>query len=190
MFASLLFRRLWLSFYPLSPFSMTRFAAILGAVLTLCGCATPDNLWRELARSAEPTSDGLQQTQFALIGELEAPEGTFYVAHQKLVLTGMLAPRGQGHLLLFDSKRKLVASFWLISAYPLWCEGSRVYLWGNGLAWNIPVDPRITELWPESAEGGNVIDFSRGLHQPYITREKRYGSSGGIEDDPWCVDRR
>jgi hypothetical protein len=169
---------------------MTRLASIFGLVVALCGCATPDNLWRELERAAQPTSEGLQQTQFALIGELEAPEGTFYVAVQKLVGTGMLAPRGQAKLLLFDSKRQLVSSYGLINAYPLWCEGSRVYLWGDGLAWNIPVSPRITELWPESAEGGNVIDFSLGLDQPYITKEMRYGSSGGIEDDPWRVDRR
>jgi hypothetical protein len=54
----------------------------------------------------------------------------------------------------------------------------------------VPVDPQIDALWPESPVGGNVIDFSRGIHQPYITRETKYGSSGGIEDDPWQVDRR
>ena len=36
-----------------------------------------------------------------------------------------------------------------------------------------------------AAPTGNVIDFSRGPLSPILTREKSYGSSGGIEDDPW-----
>lgn len=157
--------------------------------LALCaGCANRNALCRDIEHAAQPSSVELQQTHFALIGEIVAPEGRFHVAVQRLVRTGMLAPRGQKHLLLFDAKRRLTASYELMSAEPLWCEGSRVYLWGQCLAYNVPLDPRIYALNPEeTAEGGNVIEFSRGVHQPYITREKRYGSSGGIEDDSWQV---
>ena len=160
------------------------------AAIGLCGCATQDGLWRDLERAAAPSSPGLQQTQFALIGEIAAPEGTFHVVVQRLVSTGMLAPRGQSKLLLFDAKRKLVAGYALATAEPLWCEGSRVYLWGEGVVYNVPVDSRVRALHPDDAAGGNVIDFAAGIRQPYVTREKRYGSSGGIEDDPWEVEER
>ncbi|MEO5804807.1 MAG: hypothetical protein ABIR24_14885 [Verrucomicrobiota bacterium] len=161
------------------------------AAVALGGCATNRNLWRDLERAGRPSSDELQTTQFALIGEMVAPEGRFYVAVQRLVRREMLAPRGQQNLLLFDAKRRLAASYSLATATPLWCESSRVYLWGDGIAYNVPVDPRIYALYAEeSAEGGNVIEFSRGIHKPYITREMKYGSSGGIENDPWQVEKK
>jgi hypothetical protein len=164
---------------------MKRFLAILIVPLLLCGCATRRDLWEDLNRAARPASDGVCQTRLAVIGQIETPEGRFHVAAQSLVLTGMLAPRGMSKLLLFDTRRRLVASYDMISAVPLWCEGPRIYLWGHGLVRNVPVDPCIVAMYPDSAEGGNVMDFARGVHEPFITREKRYGSSGGIEDDPW-----
>ena len=164
---------------------MKRLVAIVVLPLLMCGCATRGDLWQDLNRSAQPASDGVRQTRLAVIGEIQTSEGRFYVAHQSLVLTGMLAPRGLSKLLLFDQRRRLVVSYDNISAVPLWCEGPRIYLWGHGLVRNVPVDPRIRSMYPDSAEGGNVMDFSRGIYQPFITREMRYGSSGGIEDDPW-----
>lgn len=165
----------------LAGFGYFMVAAICAAA---CGCATDQNLWHELSVAAKPSSEGLQQTQFALIGQVVTHEGKFHVALQRLVLTSMLAPRGQAKLLLFNAKRGLVASYSLLRAYPLWCEGSRIYLGGEGFTYGeIPMDPRVTALDPESALGGNVIDFSHGIHKPFMTREKKYGSSGGIEDD-------
>lgn len=164
---------------------MKRLVAMVVVPLLLCGCATRRDLWQDLNRAARPASDGVSQTRLAVIGEIQTPEGRFHVAVQSLVLTGMLAPRGMSKLLLFDTRRRLVVSYDIISAVPLWCEGPRIYLWGHGLVRNVPVDPRIMAMYPASAEGGNVMDFSRGVHEPFITREKRYGSSGGIEDDPW-----
>jgi hypothetical protein len=164
---------------------MKRLVAILVLPLLMCGCATRGDLWQDLNRAARPASHSVHQTKLAVIGEIQTPEGRYYVAHQSLVLTGMLAPRGVSKLLLFDMRRRLMARYDMISAVPLWCEGPRIYLWGHGLVRNVPVDPRITAMYLDSAEGGNVLDFSRGVHEPFITREKRYGSSGGIEDDPW-----
>jgi hypothetical protein len=150
----------------------------------LSGCKTQENTWRDLERAARPTTEDLQQTQFAQIGEFVTVEGTFFVAVQGLVTKGMLAPHGQGKLLLFDSQRRLVKSYSIRTTYPLWCDGSRVYLGGFGDFWDIPLDPRIRGE-KEELKGGNVVDFSRGIARPYTTRERKYESSGGIEDDPW-----
>lgn len=152
--------------------------------VSLCGCKTQENLWRNLERAARPASEELQQTRFAIIGEITTPEGKFYVASQGLIVKGMLSPHGQGRLLLFDTRRRLVKSYSPRRAYPLWCEGSRIYLGGFGDFWDIPLDPRISGE-EEELKGGNVVDFSRGIARPYITRGKKYGSSGGIEHDPW-----
>ena len=143
--------------------------------------------WKALDKVARSTlAEGHQQTQLAIIGEIRVPEGKHVVATQRIVTKGMLAPRGQSRLLLFSSDGNLAANLGIISGEPLWCEGSRIYLAGkNGLLRGVPVDPRITEMYPGSAEGGNVIDFSKGISKPLITRERKYGSSGGIEDDPW-----
>lgn len=156
-------------------------------VVPVSQCVTQRPHWKNLDQTARSTLlEGQQQTQFALIGSISTPNGKYKVAVQRIVTTGMLSPRGQSKLMLFDQKGTLAASYSIINGLPLWCEGSRIYLWGsNGLMTNVPVDARILEIYPNSAEGGNVIDFSKGLRQPVITREKKYGSSGGIEDDPW-----
>ena len=148
---------------------------------------------------------GVQQTQFAHIGRVVTDEGTFEVATQSRVTAGMMAPRGRPmRLLLFDSVGKLVSSYeaaFFKAGVPLWCEGARVYL-GGFSSWNVSdtfnvveADPRILEhrgkfrsgnRFPDSVTG-NVLDFRRGPTKPMLTREKRYGSSGGIEDDPWEI---
>jgi len=142
--------------------------------------------WKALDKVARSTlAKGQQQTQLAIIGEIQAPEGKHLVATQRIVTEGMLAPRGQLRLLLFNLDGKIAADYGIIDGEPLWCEKSRIYVAGNGLLRGVAVDPRITEMYPESAEGGNVFDFSKGVSKPLITRERKYGSSGGIEDDPW-----
>ena len=146
---------------------------------------------------------GVQQTQFAHIGRVVTGEGIFEVAVQRRILTGMLAPRGLAlRLFLFDSSGQVAASCdaaYFASAQPLWCEGSRIYLFGFG-SWNISgsfeaveADPRLLKrkgrfrLGDSSGDSvtGNVLDFQRGPTNPILTREKRYGSSGGVDDDPW-----
>jgi hypothetical protein len=166
---------------------MIRIILITICLVIASGCATDQTHWTDLQQTAILTvSKGLQQTQFAQIGQVQTPEGLYHVAVQHLVLTGMPSPRGQSNLLLFDNKGELVASYSIISGRPLWCEGSRIYCWGtNALLSQIPRDPKITKMYPNSAAGGNVIDFSKGIHKPTITREKKYGSSGGIDSDPW-----
>ncbi len=140
-----------------------------------------------MERAATPPR-GVQQTQFAYIGDVETHQGTFHVATQRLILTGKLAPRGlPRRLLLFDRDAQLVAryEYEFDAAEPLWCDGPRVFLFGLGTFRGVEVDPRLVMLPDAESSMGNVIDFARGPHSAVLTREKRYGSSGGIDDDPW-----
>jgi len=135
--------------------------------------------------SAANPDTGLQQTQLAHIGHVDTAEGRFEVAVQRLVLTGMLAPRGQMNLLLFTSDGKLAHrfSYPCFQNEPLWCDGGRVYLFGSAFVPGIPLDPQFaSELGSAEMMTGNVIDFSNGIANAVLRRETRYGSSGGIED--------
>ncbi len=162
---------------------------VLLALVFLClaGCAK-SNLRSCMERAAAP-SKGVKQTQFAHIGELHIDDRVYHVATQRLVLEVMLAPRGLRHrLLIFDNDARLVSTYEynFDSAEPLWCHGSRVYLFGNGSFMGIEPGPRLVLMASEDEQPiGNVIDFSNGPTSPILTREKQYGSSGGIEDDPW-----
>src|SRR5688572_10120301 len=95
-----------------------RFPVAILLTLSVCGCVTQDDLSSDLQRAGQPCSDSLQETQFALIGQIVAPEGTFHVALQRLVVTGMLAPRGQTRLVLLDTRRRPVANYHLATAQP------------------------------------------------------------------------
>ena len=179
-----------------------RLAIVLLFTLILSGCATPRRFHQQMQLAARP-QPGIQQTQLAHIGQVITDEGTFQVATQSRVLTGMMAPRGIAtRLLLFDASAKLVAAFEAslpTPALPLWCEGSRLYLQGFG-TWHfadtlqpVEADPRLVKHrgnflygnpYPDSITG-NVLDFKRGPSKPFLTRETLYGSSGGIEDDAW-----
>jgi hypothetical protein len=150
----------------------------------------------QTAAAAPPK--GEQQVRFAHIGDVQTTGGTYHVVEQKLILTDMVAPRGlPTRLLLFSDNARLVVAYeadFATSALPLWCKGSRVYLFGFGsfhfadsVNHPIPPDARLAQLFSgtDRSPTGNVIDFSRGPLNPFLTREKRYGSSGGLEDDPW-----
>jgi hypothetical protein len=135
--------------------------------------------------AAVKPDEGLQQTQLAHIGHVETSEGRFEVAVQHLVLTGMLAPRGQTHLLLFTPDGELAHQYWYpcFQNEPLWCEGSKLYLAGFAYVPGVPIDPRIASRFAsDELATGNVIDFSGGIDKAVLRRETRYGSSGGIED--------
>lgn len=172
---------------------------ILLFLLVGSGCVNPGHFHEKMKVSAQP-EPGVQQTQLAHIGQIITDEGPFQIAIQRRILTGMLAPRGlTTRLLIFTSSGELVAFFdaaFQTGGEPLWCEGSRVYLHGFS-SWNVgdtlrsvEPDPRLVpnkgdfQLGNDSMTG-NVLDFSRGPTRPLLTRETRYGSSGGIEDDAW-----
>lgn len=159
-------------------------AASLGA---LAGCATGGSLHDRMSRAAHP-GDGLQQTQLAHLGHVETVDGRFEVCFQRLVLEGMLAPRGQSKLLLFTAQGDLDRSYDYpdFEHDPLWCEAGRVYLRGFTHVPGIPIDPSLASHFsPDELPTGNVIDFSQAPGRAMLTREKRYGSSGGIDDEVW-----
>ncbi|HZI31441.1 MAG TPA: hypothetical protein VFF11_03810, partial [Candidatus Binatia bacterium] len=166
----------------------------------LAGCCSAPGSFRsrmsQVAVAALPK--GVQQTQFAYIGDVQTAKGTCHVAVQSLILSDMMAPRGEPtRLLLFSDKARLVAVYQAdfdTSAWPLWCTGSCIYLagfsslhFGDSVNHKIPPSPRLARLFAGTNETptGNVIDFSNGPLNPVLTREKRYGSSGGLNDDPW-----
>lgn len=178
---------------------------LLGLALVLsglAGCCSALGSFRsrtsEVAVAALPK--GVQQTEFAYIGDIQTAKGVYRVAVQKRILTDMMAPRGLPiRLLLFSHNARFVAAYEVdiangLNAQPLWCQGARVYLAGFGsfdfvdsVNHAIPASPRLARLFAgtDRTPTGNVIDFSHGPLQPILTREKRYGSSGGLEDDPW-----
>jgi hypothetical protein len=172
-------------------------ALVLGG---LAGCCTaPGNFRSRMERAATAAlPKGVQQTEFAYIGDVQTDKGTYHVAVQMRILTDMLAPHGlPTRLLLFSDDARPVAAYeadFASGIWPLWCEGSRIYLAGfsslhfaDSVNHRISPDPRLARLFSgtDRTPAGNVIDFSRGPMEPLLTREKRYGSSGGIEDNPW-----
>ena len=152
----------------------------------LTACSAPSSFRNAMMQNAT-LDDGIQQTYFAHIGEIDTKEGTFSICIQRAVLTGMIAPRGLKWLLVFNGDSELVARYPLPNAEPLWCEGPRIYLFGHGYVPGTSADPRVESLYDtDESPSGNVIDFSASIHRPVITRETAYGSSGGIEDDAWA----
>jgi hypothetical protein len=159
--------------------------AFAACLALLSGCSSGPDLYDRMNRAAQP-EQGLQQTQLAHIGHIETTDGRFEVCFQRLVVTGMLAPRGQSRLLIFSKNGYLVRSFDFPSFQnpPLWCDSGRVYLFGNTHIPGLAIDPAIADRFTsEEVLTGNVIDFSRGIDHAILTREKMYGSSGGIEDN-------
>ena len=94
--------------------------------------------------------DGVKITKFAHIGEITVNHQEYYVIDLRTVIKGMLSPRGNNFILIYDNKSKLIGKIHYISAMPLWCEGSRIYLWGA-----------------EIREGmeGNVWEFKDGIEE-------------------------
>jgi hypothetical protein len=82
-------------------------------LLVLSGCAAPsqtDTLYERMTAAALPAS-GLQQVHLAHIGHIETDGGRYEVCVQRLVITGMMVPRGQMHLLLFTPEGQLARDY-------------------------------------------------------------------------------
>lgn len=163
----------------------------LCAALLLAGCAQVADVRSRLRETSLP-DPALQEVQFVYLGEIVTREGRFYVATQHLVIRGMLSPRGVSRLLLFDRSYGLVAEYSLFGgANPGWCEGSRIYLLGLAPMIEVPPAPELAATLEEDiVPFGNVIEFVAGPTHPVLTREFRYGSSGGITEDPWAPEAR
>jgi hypothetical protein len=162
---------------------MRRFESLfLIFVTALSGCSTPHprdirSVLLNSASNHEPGfPDGRQMllTHFSYVGHLVTSQGgILYVADQRGVLAGMRAPRGQNFIVFFDRQFRYLGKIGYIQSRPLWCDGSRLYLFGD------------CDGFPEPGQvspAGNVIDLSEGYQGLRSYHAKVYGSSGGIDD--------
>ena len=109
-------------------------------------------------------------THFSHVGQLATSIGeVIYVADRRAVLAGMLAPHGQNCITFFDGQFRYLGKIGYVASRPLWCDGSRLYLFGD-------LDGFATGL------SGNVIDVAGGYEHLRTYHARAYGSSGGIDD--------
>jgi hypothetical protein len=150
------------------------------AVATLSsGCMSPRNaadVRTSLLASAQkhdpsfPDGQDIVLTHFSHVGQIVSSQGQIvYVADRRAVLAGMRAPRGQNFITFFDREFQYLGKIQYAESRPLWCDGSRLYLFGE-------LDGLATGL------SGNVIDVAGGYSQMQVYSAPVYGSSGSIDD--------
>jgi hypothetical protein len=119
----------------------------------------------ESARRGDPKfPDGNEVilTHFSYIGKIESAKGSIYIVDERAVISGMLSPRGLNHIAFVSDDLKFLGKIRYVQSRPLWCEGSKVYLFGD----------------LDGGQGdGNVIDLKDGYSNVRFLREKAYGSS-------------
>lgn len=165
-------------------FSMLRLKGLVLFVvcLSLDGFAKSGDIRLDLQKSAAkedphfPDGKTVLLTHFSIACQLETSGGPIYVVDQRAVVAGMLAPRGQNQISFFNWDLKFLASLRYVASRPLWCEGAKVFLFGG---WDgaMPGDTRCA-----SGTDCNVVGWSTETNGFKLFHEKRYGSSGGIED--------
>lgn len=154
-------------------------ALILGFVLTGCVSTSkePLDIRAALLASAKlnevdfPDGHELFLTHFSHVGQLVTSHGgTIYVADQRAVTADQMSPHGFNFIVFFDSHFQFLGKINYVNSRPLWCDGSKLYLFGN-------LDSRVPQYPP-----GNVIDLARGYENLKVYHAKVYGSSGGLDD--------
>lgn len=154
-------------------------ALVLGFVLT--GCISTSNapldVRAALLASAKlnevgfPDGHELFLTHFSHVGQLVTSHGEIiYVADQRAVTAGQMSPHGLNFIVFFDSHFRFLGKINYVNSRPLWCDGSKLYLFGD-------LESRILQYPP-----GNVIDLARGYENLKVYHAKVYGSSGGLDD--------
>jgi hypothetical protein len=95
------------------------------------------------------------------------------------VTADALAPHGQHFIVFFDEKFRFLGKIGYRRSYPLWCDGSKLYLWGvlDKTFSDSDLDRQLEKFPP-----GNVIDAADGFKNLKTYQAKVYGSSGGLED--------
>ena len=157
-----------------------RVLAGLGLAMSLAGCASlgpvPVDIRAKLLPAANvgdpdhPDGENVVLTHFSHVGQLTTDAGgTIYVVDRRAVIAGMLALLGKNAILFFDSRHRYLGKLKYVHSRPLWCEGARLFLYGNLDGFFNPVN-------------GNVIDLSGGFANLKGYRAHAYGSSGGIEE--------
>lgn len=133
---------------------------------------TPENVRRVLLASAQASdpdlasnNPGLILTHFSHVCELSTDDGkTIYVGDRRAVLGEMSAPRGLNFITFFAEDFTYLGKFQYVNARPLWCNGGKLFLFGNLDSGNVPAR-------------SNVIDVSRGFQNVRFYHEEAYGSS-------------
>jgi hypothetical protein len=155
-------------------------ALALGFVLTGCTSTSnePLDVRAALLASAKkdeadfPDGHKLLLTHFSHVGQLITSRGEIiFVADQRAVIADQMAPHGLNFIAFFDSHFRFLGKINYVKSRPLWCDGSKLYLFGD-------LDSRIPQYPP-----GNVIDLARGYKNLKVYHAKVYGSSGGFEDN-------
>lgn len=141
-----------------------------------------DDLRSELQTSASaqdpkfPDGKNSQLTHFSVACELKNESDVIYVVDQRAVLTGMLAPRGLNQVSFFNKQHKYLGYLRYVASRPLWCEGQKLFLFGG---WDGALlgDNRCA-----TGSDCNVVEWDFQQQQFKLSHEKKYGSSGGIDD--------
>ena len=155
-------------------------ALVLGFVLT--GCVSTSNApWdvrAALLASAKkgeadfPDGHKLLLTHFSHLGQLvTSHREIIYVADQRAVIAGQMSPHGLNFIAFFDSHFRFLGKINYVNSRPLWCDGSKLYLFGD-------LDSRVSQYPP-----GNVIDIAGGYKGLKVYHAKVYSSSGGLDDN-------
>ena len=109
-------------------------------------------------------------THFSHVGQVTSSSGqVIHIADGRAVVAGMLAPRGRNYITFFDGHFRYLGKVGYVQSRPLWCDGSRLYLFGD-------LDGSATGL------SGNVFDVADGYDQMTAHHVTAYGSSGDAED--------
>ena len=163
----------------------------LGLSGGLIGCVAPSEescdvraAMLESARRKEPDfPDGryLVLTHFAHVGRLVTARGdVIYVADQHSVTADALSPHGQRFIVFFGKQFRYLGKLGYGRSAPLWCEGSRLYLWGDLDRQFCNSNP---DRWLKDVPPGNVVDVAAGFEHLTNYHAYAYGSSGGLEDE-------
>lgn len=136
--------------------------------------AAPENIRQVLLASAQASdpdlasnNPGLILTHFSHVCELSTDDGkTIYVGDRRAVLGEISAPRGLNFITFFAEDFTYLGKgkFQYLNARPLWCNGGKLFLFGNLDSGNVPAR-------------SNVIDVSRGFQNVRFYHEEAYGSS-------------
>jgi|SRR5579871_1766581 len=164
------------------------FAFVLSGLLTGCGVnpTGPVDVRAALLQSAKqsdpdfPDGRDLVLTHFSHIGQLvDSRRQVIYVAEQHSVTTKALSPHGQRFIAFFDKQFRYLGKFGFDGSNPLWCDGSRLFLYGDlqRVFFNTDLDRKLQKYPP-----GNVIDVADGFENIRVYHAKIYGSSGGLKD--------
>lgn len=107
-------------------------------------------LYDDYVKTNSTDLEGKKIVRFAHIGDIEVDGSIYHVVGLRTVLKGMLAPRGNHRILLYGSNLKFLEAVPYSLTTPLWCEDSRVYLWGAAYL---------------EGMSGNVWEFKDGIEE-------------------------